>query len=207
MRGGLVAIRQTIRGGVAGALVRLGSVAAVVGVTIDLILVHLDGVGAYQLAQEWAESSSDERSLALGLVHANETINFALASLFKLVFAGVTFILFGLAVLLSEVHPRWLAWTVLLAGVFSSRRWRHPSRGRGADGRLSSPDDHRSHRHHDLAADHGSPVVADVARRSRAPVSGWPDVVESDSADATGPQGRGRRTGGRDPAHAARRGR
>jgi hypothetical protein len=32
-----------------------------------------------------------------------------------------------------------------------------------ADGRLSSPDDHRSHRHHDLAADHGSPVVADVA--------------------------------------------
>jgi hypothetical protein len=81
--------------------------------------VHLDGVGAYQLAQEWDESSSAERALALGLVHANETIDFALSSLFNLVFAGVTFILFGLAVLLSEVYPRWLAWTVLLAGVFS----------------------------------------------------------------------------------------
>jgi Domain of unknown function (DUF4386) len=44
---------------------------------------------------------------------------FALASLFNLVSAGVTFILFGLAVLRSEIYPRWLAWTALLAGVFS----------------------------------------------------------------------------------------
>jgi Domain of unknown function (DUF4386) len=119
MLGGLVAIRHTIRDGVAGALARFGSVAAIVGVTIGLILVHLDGVGAYQLAQEWAESPPGERSLALGLVHANETINFALASLFNLVFAGVTFILFGLAVLLSEVYPRWLGWTAFVAGIFS----------------------------------------------------------------------------------------
>jgi len=57
--------------------------------------------------------------VALGLVHANETINFALASLFNLVFAGVTFILFGLAVALSNAYPRWLGWVVLVAGVGS----------------------------------------------------------------------------------------
>jgi Domain of unknown function (DUF4386) len=119
MLGGLVAVRYSIREGVAGALARFGLVAAIAGVTIGLILVHLDGVGAYQLAQEWAESPSGERSLALGLVHVNETINFALASLFNLVFAGVTFILFGLAVLLSKVYPRWLGWPALLAGVLS----------------------------------------------------------------------------------------
>jgi hypothetical protein len=57
--------------------------------------------------------------VALGLVHANETINFALASLFNLVFAAATFILFGLAVLLSRVYPRWLGWPALLAGILS----------------------------------------------------------------------------------------
>jgi hypothetical protein len=52
-------------------------------------------------------------------VHVNETINFALASLFNLVFAGATFILFGLAVALSDVYPRGLGWVILVAGVAS----------------------------------------------------------------------------------------
>jgi hypothetical protein len=35
------------------------------------------------------------------------------------VFAGVTFMLFGLAVALSGVHPRGLGWVVVVAGVAS----------------------------------------------------------------------------------------
>jgi len=119
MLGGLVALYHTIRGGVAGALARLGLFAAVAGVTIGLVLVILDGVAAYQLAQEWAAAAPGDQAVALGLVHLNETLNFALASLFNLVFAGVTFILFGLAVALSDVYPRGLGWIVLVAGVAS----------------------------------------------------------------------------------------
>ena len=52
-------------------------------------------------------------------MQANETMNFALASLFNLVFAGVTFILFGLAVARSDVYPQGLGWVVLVAGVAS----------------------------------------------------------------------------------------
>ena len=119
MLGGLVAIRHSIRDGAAGALARFGLVAGIAGAAIGLVLVILDGVAAPQLAQEWAEASSRDRAVALGLVHANETINFALASLFNLVFAAATFILFGLAVLLSRVYPRWLGWPALLAGILS----------------------------------------------------------------------------------------
>jgi hypothetical protein len=119
MLGGLVALYHSIGGGVAGALARLGLFAAVSGVTIGLVLVILDGVAAYQLAQEWAAAPPADQAVALGLVHVNETINFALASLFNLVFAGVTFILFGLAVALSDVYPRGLGWVVLVAGVAS----------------------------------------------------------------------------------------
>ena len=53
------------------------------------------------------------------MVLANETINFALASLFNILFAGATFILFGLAVALSDVYPRWLGWVAVAAGLGS----------------------------------------------------------------------------------------
>jgi hypothetical protein len=119
MLGGLVAIRESIRGGVPGALARFGLVVGIVGTTVGLVLVILDGVGAFQLAQEWAEAPSDEQAIALALVHVNETINFALASLFNFSFAAVTFILFGLAVAFTDAYPRWLGWVAVLAGVLS----------------------------------------------------------------------------------------
>src|SRR6266542_6424043 len=119
MLGGLVAVYHSIRGGLPGALARFGLFAAVVGATIGLVLVILDGVAARQLAQEWAAAPADQKATALSLVHANETSNFALASLFNFVFAAATFILFGLAVALSDVFPRWLGWAVFLAGLAS----------------------------------------------------------------------------------------
>ena len=119
MLAGLIAIYYSIRGGLAGALARFGLFAAVAGATIGLVLVILDGVAARQLAQEWASAAPGEKATALGLVHVNETLNFALASLFNFVFAAATFILFGLAVVLSGVYPRWLGWTVVVAGAAS----------------------------------------------------------------------------------------
>jgi len=119
MLGGLIAIYHSIREGLAGALARFGLFSAVAGATIGLVLVILDGVAARQLAQEWASAAPGERATALGLVHVNETMNFALASLFNFVFAAATFILFGLAVALSRVYPRWLGWAVFVAGVAS----------------------------------------------------------------------------------------
>jgi hypothetical protein len=119
MLGGLAAIRHSIRDGVADALARFGLIAAIAGATIGMVFVTLDGVAARQLAQEWAEGPSSERAVSLGLVHVNETINFALASAFNVVFAAVTFILFGLAVALSSVYPRFLGWVAVAAGVVS----------------------------------------------------------------------------------------
>jgi hypothetical protein len=119
MLGGLVAIAHSIQDGLPGALARLGSVAAVAGITIGLILVTLDALAAKQIAQAWATAPPAEKAAALRLVLAEETINFALAALFNILFAGVTFILYGLAVAWSRVYPRWLGWVVVVAGVGS----------------------------------------------------------------------------------------
>jgi hypothetical protein len=119
MLGGLVAVRQSVRGGLSEALARLGLAAGVAGIAIGVVLVILDGVAAKQLADEWATAPPEEQATALRIVLANETINFALASAFNIVFAGAPVILFGAAVAMSGAYPGWLGWTAFAAGILS----------------------------------------------------------------------------------------
>jgi hypothetical protein len=119
MLGGLVAISRSVEGGVAGALAQLGFVAAVAGVTVGVVLVIVDGVAAKHLADAWEAAPPGEAAAALRVVLAEEAINFALASLFNILFAGVTFILLGLAVAWSGEYPGWLGWIAVVAGVGS----------------------------------------------------------------------------------------
>jgi Domain of unknown function (DUF4386) len=119
MFAGLVAIGHSIIGGGAEALARLGVYAATIGVTIGLATVILDGVGAKQLADQWAGAPDSGEAVALSLVSTNETLNFALAGLFNLSFAGVPFILLGLAVARSGAYPPWLGLIAALAGLGS----------------------------------------------------------------------------------------
>ena len=119
MLGALVALSRSIEGGVPGALAWLGSIAAVAGVTVGVILVIVDGVAAKHLADAWEAAPPDEAAAALRVVVAEEAINFALASLFNILFAGVTFILLGLAVASSGEYPGWLGWVAVVAGVGS----------------------------------------------------------------------------------------
>ena len=60
-----------------------------------------------------------DQATALQVVLAEETINFALAALFNILFAGVTFILYGLVVAWSRTYPCWLGRIVALAGAGS----------------------------------------------------------------------------------------
>jgi hypothetical protein len=119
MLGGLVAISRSIEGGQPEALSRLALVAAVAGVAVGVILVIVDGVAAKHLADAWDVAPPAEAAAALRVVVGEESINFALAALFNILFAGFTFILYGLAVARSGRHPRWLGWTVVVAGAGS----------------------------------------------------------------------------------------
>jgi hypothetical protein len=119
MLGALVALSRSIEGGLAGALAQLGSVAAVAGVTVGVVLVIVDGVAAKHLADAWEAAPPEEAAAALRVVVAKEAINFALAALFNILFAGVTFILLGLSVAWSGEYPGWLGWVAVVAGVGS----------------------------------------------------------------------------------------
>jgi hypothetical protein len=119
MLGGLIAIARSISSGLPGALARLGSVAAVAGATVGLLLLSIDGVAAKHLAQAWTTAPPEEQAAALHALLAEEAINFALGTLFYILFAGVTFVLLGMAVAWSRVYPRWLGWMAVVAGAGS----------------------------------------------------------------------------------------
>jgi hypothetical protein len=117
MFAGLIALFESLRRGPGEALGFFGLLFATVGVAVGLVVVVLDGVAAKELADAWARAG--DRSIALAQVITNETLNFALASLFNLTFAGITFILFGGATVVSRRYPRWLGWVAIGAGMGS----------------------------------------------------------------------------------------
>jgi hypothetical protein len=120
MPAGLLAVRHSIPADpFTDALTRLGMYAATVGATVGVITLILDGVAAKQLADQWAAAAEPAKAAALGLFSANETVNFALGGLFNLSFAGVPYLLFGLAVARAGIYPRWLGWVAFYAGIGS----------------------------------------------------------------------------------------
>jgi len=116
MLGGLVAIHDSISGGLPGALARFGLFAAIVGTAGGVVLLSLDGFAAKHLADSWLSAAPGARSQALAAFRAEDSINFALLSPLNLVFAGFTFVLFGLAAALSNLYPPWLGWVVAIGG-------------------------------------------------------------------------------------------
>ncbi len=117
MLGGLVAIHHSLGGGLPGVLARFGLVAGIVGTTVGVIILTTDGFASKHLADFWRSAPPDLRSTALAAFRAEEAINFALLSPLNLIFAGFTFVLFGLATALSKVYPHWLGWIVVVAGL------------------------------------------------------------------------------------------
>ncbi len=100
-----------------GALARFGLSAAVVGTAGGVVLLSLDGFAAKHLAESWLSVPPELRPTALASFRAEDSINFALLSPLNLVFAGFTFVLYGLAAAFSHVYPRWLGWAAVVGGV------------------------------------------------------------------------------------------
>jgi len=116
---GLTAICRSINGGLAGAFSMFARSAAIAGITVGVLLVTLDGIAAKHLADAWAVAPDGEKIIALRILSAEETFNFAIAALFNILFAGVAYTLLGLAIVFSKVYKPWLGGIVIAAGVGS----------------------------------------------------------------------------------------
>ena len=118
--GGLVALYHSITAEPGATWARLGYAGALVSGGIFAALSGIDGYARKVTAEAWAIAPVAEKAAAFRLSDALEQVNFGFFSVFIFVFFGATFILYGLAVALSNEYPQWLGWAAVVGGIGSA---------------------------------------------------------------------------------------
>ena len=118
--GGLVAVYRSITSGPGAAWARLGFAAALVSAGLGFVTVAVEGIAIKRVAVAWASAPRGEKAVAFRVADALVQIQWALDGVWILTFFGATFILYGVAVLLSDVYPKWLGWVAVGGGLGSS---------------------------------------------------------------------------------------
>jgi hypothetical protein len=113
--GGIVALSDTLAGGLARVLGRLGVASVLVGAAVFIVDFSIDGVAGQDLATEWAAATPADRA---GLELAAQTAftilrGTSLTSI--LILWGLPLLLVGWALLL-EAYPAWLGRSALGIG-------------------------------------------------------------------------------------------
>jgi hypothetical protein len=118
--GGLVAISRSIAEEPGSAWAGLGSAGALVSASILFVLMASDGIAIKVLADAWMSAAGEERLPAFRVAHALALVNFAIFTVWTVVFFGVTIFAYGLAVLTSDTYPKWLGWVAVVASIASA---------------------------------------------------------------------------------------
>src|SRR5829696_3920747 len=116
--GGLVALYFSIaiRADAAAAIARFGLATAVTAGATFTILQAVDGIALKRAVDAWASAPPDQEVAAFAAAEAIRWIEIGVNSLaFSLV--GLTLVIYGIALALSGVYPRWLGWLAAAAGV------------------------------------------------------------------------------------------
>jgi hypothetical protein len=116
--GGLLAVYYSIRANSdAGAgIARFGFAAAILALASTTILQVVDGVALKWAVDAWAAAPADQEAATFGVVEGLRWTEYALQSYSNILLGGAL-ILFGLAIALGTVYPRWLGWVAVGSGV------------------------------------------------------------------------------------------
>ncbi len=113
---GLVALYRSLTTGPSAALALLGFFATLVSISTYAANQGVDGVAIKFVADEWVNASVADKEVAFRVAEAVRHIEIGLTSL-SVLLAGIAFVLFGLAIALSDVYPRWLGWLTGVSGI------------------------------------------------------------------------------------------
>ncbi len=118
--GGLLVLYRTMRaGGHTPVLAHFAAAATVATAATWAVLQGLDGVGLKQAVEAWVASSGAEESIRFANAETVRWLEWGLQSYFRLLL-GLTFVLFGVAILVIRMVPGWLGWAAIFAGVCSA---------------------------------------------------------------------------------------
>jgi hypothetical protein len=116
--GGLVALYYSIttKPEADAGVARFGLAAAVLTGASVTMLQAVDGVALKWAVDAWASAPADQEVAAFAAAEALRWTEYALQS-FSNILLGLTLILYGLAIALGTVYPRWLGWVAVGSGV------------------------------------------------------------------------------------------
>lgn len=100
-------------------LAQLAAAATVATAAVWAVLQGLDGVGLKEAADAWVASSGAEKSVRFANAEIVRWLEWGFQSYFR-VLLGLSFVLFGVAILLGRLVARWLGWVALLVGALSA---------------------------------------------------------------------------------------
>ena len=117
---GLLVLYRTLQ--VRGEVPRLARFAA--GTTIATaaawaILQAVDGVALKQAVDAWADASGTRKAIRFADAETVRWIEWGVQSYFR-VLLGLTFVLFGVAIVATRVVAGWLGWVAVIAGLLTA---------------------------------------------------------------------------------------
>jgi hypothetical protein len=115
---GLLAVYYTLRikAELGAGVARFGVVAAVLTAAAFTMLQAVDGVTLKWAVDAWASAPAEQKTAAFAAAEAVRWTEYALQS-FSSILLGLTLILYGLAIALGTVYPRWLGGVAAASGV------------------------------------------------------------------------------------------
>jgi hypothetical protein len=117
---GLIALYYSIatkpQAGVAAIAARFGLAGAMLTGAAVTMLQAVDGVALKWAVDAWASASADREVAAFAAAEAVRWTKYSLQS-YSNILLGLTLILYGLAIALGSVYPRWLGWLAVGSGV------------------------------------------------------------------------------------------
>jgi hypothetical protein len=115
---GLVAVYYALatRRDAAAAVARFGLAAAVITGASFTILQAVDGIALKRAVDAWVSAPADQQAATFAAAEAIRWIEIGVNSL-SFVLVGLTLLLFGIALALSSLYPRWVGAVGATAGV------------------------------------------------------------------------------------------
>ena len=118
LAGSLLAIYRSMDEG--GAIAEFGLIAAIVGITIMVADIAIDGYATQPLARAWLDAVTGDTEVAFRVASAVLSAQGALFFISFTIVFGVTFVLYGAAVTRSGIYPAWMGAVAVLAGAGSA---------------------------------------------------------------------------------------
>src|SRR5215211_3768377 len=115
--GGLVALYYSVsaKPGVGAGLAPFGLAAAVTTAASFTVLQAVDGIALKRAVDSWASAPAPQKTAAFAAAEAIRWTEIGMNSL-SFFLSGLTLLLYGGAIALGTVYPRWAGWIALVSG-------------------------------------------------------------------------------------------